>query len=54
VFVVLQSLHAVLVMDSDSDNCDLMPKVFAVDVDADDVDFAIPPTSGQEYLRRVM
>jgi len=54
VFVALQSLPPVLVMDSDSEDGDLMPIVFAVDVDADDLDFAVPPTSGQEYLRRVM
>jgi len=41
-------------MDYDSDVTELMPKVFAVDDDDDDVDFAVPPTSGQEYLRRVM
>jgi len=41
-------------MDCDSDDGELMPKVFAVDDDGDDVDLSVPPTSGQEYLRRVM
>jgi len=41
-------------MDYDSDDSELMPKVFAVDDVGDDVDLAVPPTSGQEYLRRVM
>jgi len=41
-------------MDCDSDDSELMPKVFAVDDVTDDVDFSVPPTSGQEYLRRVM
>jgi len=41
-------------MDYESDDGELMPKVFTVDDDGDDVDFSVPPTSGQEYLRRVM
>jgi len=41
-------------MDYDTDDGELMQKVFAVDDDADDIDLALPPTSGQEYLRRVM
>jgi len=41
-------------MDYDSDDSELMPKVFAVDDDGVDVDFAVPPASGLEYLRRVM
>ena len=40
--------------DEDSDDSDLMPKVFPVDDNEDDLDFSIPPTSGQEYLKRVM
>ena len=52
--VELLLLHIVLVMDHDSDDSELMQKVFAVDDDDDDVDLALPPTSGQEYLRRVM
>jgi len=52
--VELLLLHVVSVMDHDSDNSELMQKVFAVDDDDDDVDLALPPTSGQEYLRRVM
>jgi len=52
--VCLHSAHC-LVMDYDSDDdSELMQKVFAVDVDGDDVNLAVPPTSGQEYLRRVM
>ena len=48
-------VDAVLMMDCcDSDDSELMPKVFAVDDVVDDVDFSAPPTSGQEYLRRVM
>jgi len=41
-------------MDYDSEDSELMPKVFAIDADDNDVDLAVPPTSGQEYLRRVM
>ena len=52
--VELLLLHVVSVMDHDSDDSELMQKVFAVDDDDDDVDLALPPTSGQEYLRRVM
>ena len=40
--------------DSDSGDNELMPKFFPVDKDGDDVDFSVLPTSGQEYLRRVM
>lgn len=48
-------VDSVLMMDCcDSDDSELMPKVFAVDDVVDDVDFSVPPTSGQEYLRRVM
>ena len=54
-FFLLQiALSSMLMMEYDSEDSELMPKVFAVDVDDDDVDLAVPPTSGQEYLRRVM
>ena len=52
--VDITGLGALLEMDCDSDDGELMPKVFAVDDDGDDVDLSVPPTSGQEYLRRVM
>ena len=39
--------------DSDEDD-ELMPQVFAVDDMRDDHDTEAPPTSGHEYLRRVM
>jgi hypothetical protein len=41
-------------MFSSESEDDLMQKVLPVDDNEDDVDFSIPPTSGQEYLRRVM
>ena len=37
-----------------SDEGDMRSKVLPVDDIDDDFDFSIPPTSGQEYLRRVM
>jgi len=43
-----------MMMAYDSDDSELMPKVFAIDDNDDDVDLAVPPTSGQEYLKRVM
>ena len=52
--IELLPLHIVLMMDYNSDDSELMQKVFAVDDDDDDVDLALPPTSGEEYLRRVM
>ena len=54
VCIELLWLRCVLMMDYESDDGELMPKVFTVDDDGDDVDFSVPPTSGQEYLRRVM
>lgn len=38
----------------DSTDEELMPQVFAVDDFESDMDLGAPPTSGQEYLRRVM
>jgi len=38
---------------SDDDD-ELMPQVFAVEDLTDDHDTKTPPTSGHEYLRRVM
>lgn len=52
--VGVTGLDTEFMMDCDSDDSELMPKVFAVDDDGDDVDLSVPPTSGHEYLRRVM
>ena len=40
--------------DSESDEGELMTVVLPVDEADDEFNFDVPPTSGQEYLRRVM